>query len=247
MKKNIVIFGATSKIAEETARLWAIEGHRLILVGRSLERLEPMKQDLHSRGAEEVKTLELDFANHLSHESFVDDLYQENDSRIDIVMLCHGLLGSQMEDQSSIEKSLEVIDVNFLSYVSLLTPLANKLESAKKGSLIIVSSVAGDRGRQSNYIYGCAKGAISIFAEGLRNRLDRSGVNVITIKPGFVDTPMTKDIEKNKLFALPEDIAYGILKAEEKRKSVVYLPVFWLFIMTIIKLIPERVFRKLKL
>ena len=246
MGRRVLVIGATSKIAEAAARLWAIDGHDFVLVGRTLDRLEAMAPDLMARGASSVSCKPLDFADLPSHSAFVADLVASF-GKIDIALFCHGLLGEQKEGELDFNKAHEVIQVNFLSFVSLLTPLANHMELNRGGSLVVVSSVAGDRGRQSNYIYGSAKGAMSLFAQGLRNRLTPANVDVITVKPGFVDTPMTAHVEKNKLFATPEVIGQGIVSAVEKRRNVVYLPVIWWAIMTVIKLIPEFIFKKLKL
>jgi len=143
--------------------------------------------------------------------------------------------------------ALQELQTNCLSVLSLLTRLANQLEQQGHGCLAVISSVAGDRGRQSNYIYGTAKGALTIFLQGLRNRLGKTGVQVLTIKPGFVDSPMTRDFNKGLLWVKPAKIAEGILKAIDKRKEVVYLPFFWRYIMLIIRLIPEKVFKRLSL
>ncbi len=134
-----------------------------------------------------------------------------------------------------------------MSVISLLTHLGNRFEAQRHGAIAVISSVAGDRGRLSNYVYGTAKGAVSIFMQGLRNRLYKSGVNVLTIKPGFVDTPMTAQLPKGALWAQPDHIAAGIIKAIDSGKTVVYLPGFWRLIMLIIKSIPESVFRRLSL
>lgn len=131
--------------------------------------------------------------------------------------------------------------------VSLLTLLANRLEAQKSGTIAVISSVAGDRGRSSNYVYGTAKGAVSLFLQGLRGRLHPSGVRVLTIKPGFVDTPMTADVKKNALFASPEGIAKGIVSAIDRGREVVYLPSFWRGIMLMIRAVPEPLFKRLKL
>jgi len=140
------------------------------------------------------------------------------------------------------------MDINFLSVVSLLTPIANRFEENKRGTIAVISSVAGDRGRQSNYVYGAAKSGLDAFLQGLRNRRSKADVHVLTIKPGFVDTPMTAHIpERGPLWAQPEDVAKGIVSAIEKQKYVVYLPRFWSLIMLIIRSIPERIFKKLSL
>jgi len=129
----------------------------------------------------------------------------------------------------------------------LLTLLANRFEAQRHGTLAVIGSVAGDRGRQSNYVYGTAKGALAIFLQGLRNRLHPAGVRVLTVKPGFVDTPMTASFKKGPLWAAPEAVAAAIVAAVERGRDVIYTPWFWWGIMTLIKLVPERVFKKLKL
>ena len=141
----------------------------------------------------------------------------------------------------------QALRTNFLSVVSLLTPIANQLEKQHYGCIAVISSVAGDRGRQSNYVYGAAKGALTIFLQGLRNRLQAANVCVLTIKPGFVDTPMTADLKKGALWAKPESVAKGIYRAIKRRKNSVYLPWFWWPIMMVIRHIPEPIFKRLKL
>jgi decaprenylphospho-beta-D-erythro-pentofuranosid-2-ulose 2-reductase len=129
--------------------------------------------------------------------------------------------------------------------VSLITWLANYFEASHQGTLAVISSVAGDRGRKSNYVYGASKGALTIFVDGVRNRIDRAGVHVLTIKPGFVATPMTAHLPQGPLFSPPSKVASGIFRAIEKRKDVVYVPGFWAIIMLIIRMIPRRIFKKL--
>jgi short-subunit dehydrogenase len=131
--------------------------------------------------------------------------------------------------------------------IALATVLANRFEAQRSGSIAVISSVAGDRGRQSNYVYGAAKGAVTLLLQGLRNRLSKSGVQVLTIKPGFVDTPMTAEFKKGALWAKPDDIAHGIVSAIDRRRDVVYLPGFWRLIMLIIRHIPEPIFKRMSL
>jgi short-subunit dehydrogenase len=156
-------------------------------------------------------------------------------------------LGDQKACEQDFSLAEKEIRTNFLSCVSLLTLISNEMEKEKAGTIAVISSVAGDRGRQSNYIYGSAKGALNLFLQGLRNRMYPLGVRVLTIKPGFVDTPMTAAFKKNILFAKPDQIARGIVKAIDRKKDVVYLPFFWWGIMAIIKAIPEWIFKRLKL
>ena len=139
------------------------------------------------------------------------------------------------------------MQTNALSVISLLTLLANHFEQQRHGCIAVISSVAGDRGRQSNYVYGTAKGALSIFLQGLRNRLHKSGVQVLTVKPGFVDTPMTASLPKGPLWATPEKVAEDIDKAIENKRNVLYTPSFWFLIMAIIKSVPESIFKRLSL
>ena len=166
---------------------------------------------------------------------------------MDTVLIAHGTLGNQRAAESDFALAELEYRTNFLSVVSLLTPIAAYLENKHSGTIAVISSVAGDRGRQSNFIYGSAKGALSIYLAGLSNRLFSSGVKVITIKPGFVDTPMTAHLKKSFLFACPNKVAAGIYRAIEKGNDVVYLPYFWGWIMLLIRLLPENVFKRLKL
>ena len=244
--KKVLVLGATSAIAQATVRLLAARGASLYLVGRNAERLEAVAKDARTRGAAQVESEALDLDDCSRHEALVERATAALGG-LDGALLAHGILGSQEAAQRSYAEAEKVFRTNFLSAVSLLTPLANHFEARHAGTLVVISSVAGDRGRQSNYVYGASKGALSVFLQGLRNRLARSGVAVVTVKPGFVDTPMTADLKKNALFATPEKVAHGILRAADKRRDEVYLPFFWRPIMFIIRSIPERVFKRLKL
>jgi short-subunit dehydrogenase len=166
---------------------------------------------------------------------------------IDAALIAHGDLPNQGECQRGWTDTESALTTNFLSPVAFLTWLGNYFDTRGKGNITVISSVAGDRGRQSNYIYGSAKGALSVFLQGLRNRLAPRGVSVTTIKPGFIDTPMTAAIKKGPLFASAELVGKRIHKAMKRGESVVYTPFFWRFIMLIIIHIPECIFKKLKL
>ncbi len=242
--KTIVIFGATSAIAKAVARLYAKEGNALFLIGRNAEQIQTLASDLKVRGAKEVAYAVSDLAQIEQHASLIATVKQAF-SKIDIALIAHGVLPNQDECNQSVEKTMEAMSVNFISPVSLLTLLANEMNA--QGAIAVISSVAGDRGRQSNYVYGAAKGGLSLFLQGLRNRLHAKGVAVITIKPGFVDTPMTASFKKGALWAKPEQVAKGIVKAIEKRRDEVYLPAFWKWIMLIIRQIPESLFKRLSL
>jgi len=244
--RKILIVGATSAIAEATARLFAADGDRLFLLARNANRLSAVADDLRVRGAAQVETLTLDLTDTDRHEAVVDEAIARLGG-LDTVLVAHGTLPDQQACQASFETTRREFETNLLSVVGILTPIANRFEEAKGGTIAVITSVAGDRGRQSNYVYGAAKGAVSLFLAGLRNRLYPAGVRVITLKPGFVDTPMTAGMPKNALFATPDRVARGIHRAIGKGADVVYLPWFWWIIMTIITSIPEFLFKRLKL
>ena len=243
---NILILGASSAIAESFTRRYANKHHRLYLIARNQQRLDSIADDLRVRGAEEVFTEVLDLSDITTHAACLQTVTGKFDS-IDIVLIAYGSLGDQPECEKDVGRTLDEFNTNCLSVISLLTLLANRMEQQASGCIAVISSVAGDRGRQSNYVYGAAKGALTVFLQGLRNRLARNNVQVLTIKPGFVDTPMTKDFKKGLLWVSPDSIAQGIDKAIKQKKDVVYLPFFWRYIMLIIKSIPEKIFKKMSL
>jgi decaprenylphospho-beta-D-erythro-pentofuranosid-2-ulose 2-reductase len=243
---NYVIIGATSAIARATARLWVTEGANFHLSARDEEALQRIRDDLLARGAGTVDTVATDLADLDSHESFVAAI-RERMVSIDVVLIAHGTLPDQAACQASCPDTLSALTTNGLSHVSLLTHLANLLEQQGSGTLAVISSVAGDRGRQSNYVYGSAKSMLSAFLGGLRNRLYKSSVHVLDIRPGFVDTPMTAHLDKGPLWASPEQVAAGIVRAVSRKKDIVYLPAFWRLIMLVIRSIPEVVFKRLQL
>jgi len=244
--QRVLIIGATSAIAQEVAKLYAAQGSQLFLVARDKQKLEQVAQDLLVRGVSAVDSLALDLVNIEQHDTLVNKA-AEKLGNIDIVLIAHGTLPDQKLCETSITQTLYELQVNLLSTVSLLTILANLFEKQRGGCIAVISSVAGDRGRQSNYIYGAAKGGLSIFLQGLRNRLTKAGVSVLTIKPGFVITPMTAEFKKGFLWAQPRQVAEAIVTAIHKRKSLVYVPWFWRWIMVIIRAIPESIFKRLSL
>lgn len=244
--KRILVIGATSAIAEATARLWAAQGHRLHLLARNEEQVRAIAADLRIRGAESAGYALLDVNDFDRHEAAIDAAIATLGG-IDIALIAHGTLGNQTVCQQDFRLTLREFNTNAISVISLLTLLANRFEAQRRGSIVVISSVAGDRGRQSNYVYGAAKSAVTTFTQGLRNRLHRSGVDVLTILPGLVDTPMTSHLDKGMFWSTPRQIGSGIVTAVEKRQCVVYLPFFWRYIMLVIKLIPERVFKRARL
>ncbi|MGH2508882.1 MAG: SDR family oxidoreductase [Ktedonobacteraceae bacterium] len=243
---RILILGATSALAHETAKYFARDGAELVLVARSPAKLLAVKNDLEVRGAKQVETLLVDLSDLTRHQALLDTTFQSA-AGLDMVLIAYGTLGDQQLCAQSVDATLEQFTTNCTSTIALLTLLANHFEQQRRGCIAVISSVAGDRGRQSNYIYGAAKGAVTIFLSGLRNRLAKANVAVITIKPGFVDTPMTAHMRKGLLFADAQTVGRGIYQAMLKRREVVYLPGYWRVIMWLIRSIPEAMFKKMNI
>jgi short-subunit dehydrogenase len=244
--RKFLIFGATSAIARNTARLYARDGDRLFLAGRNAEKIQAVARDLLVRGAGKADYFTADLDDIDLHETVIRKAV-ESLGGLDTVLIAYGTLSDQKACEQDYRLAEREIRTNFLSVVSLLTSIANLFERQGGGSIAVISSVAGDRARRSNYVYGTAKGAVSLFLQGLRNRLHHKGVHVLTVKPGFVDTPMTAHLRKNALFARPEDVARGIYRAMAEKKDVVYLPGYWRFIMAVVRHIPESGFKRLGL
>ena len=245
--KNIVIVGATSAIAIACAREWAVKGARFFLVARNQERMEQVAADLTARGAASVAAHRLDIDRLDDHAAMLADCAAHMDS-IDIVLVASGTLPDQAACQSDPAVAVREFHTNALSLIALLTPIANRLEAQRHGTLAVISSVAGDRGRPSNYLYGSAKAALQAFLEGLRARLFKVGVHVVDVKPGFVATPMTAGLPlPGPLVATPEKVAKDIVRAVERKKDVLYTPWFWWGIMLIIRNVPRFVFKRASL
>lgn len=244
--RKVLIVGATSAMAEATARLFAQRGDSLFLVGRRREALDSIAADLKVRGAPAVGVAVMDGNDLGAHESMIASADQALGG-LDTLLVAYGTLSDQKACESSPELTVQEIMTNGVSAAALLTRVGTLFEQRRAGVIAVISSVAGDRGRSSNYVYGSAKALLTAFASGLRQRLAKSGVRVITIKPGFVDTPMTAAFRKGPLWAKPEQVAKGIVNAIDGSNRDIYLPRFWRLIMFIIRSIPERVFVRLKL
>lgn len=246
MSRKILILGATSKIAQEVARLAAAEGKELLLVGRNEERLAIVARDLRARGASRVDSVCADLADASSHDLLINDVLAAMPD-FDTVLLAYGTLGDQARAEESAEYALSEMATNFNSAVSLLTRLSTRLAQRGSGCIAVITSVAGDRARRSNYIYGTAKGALSLFMQGLRAKLAHTDVRVITIKPGPVATPMTAGMANSPMLARPEAVARTIYRAVERGKpEILYVPGYWRWIMLAIRSIPESVAKKMK-
>ena len=236
----VLIIGAKSDIAKACAREYAKHGYHLYLVARKAHELEEFANDIRVRTQRNVKLFELDILNYDSHEEFYDELEEKPEGVISAV----GYLGDQQKAQEDFEEARRIIETNHTGIVSLFNIIANDFEKRKKGFIVGISSVAGDRGRKSNYIYGSAKAAFTAYLSGLRNRLHDSGVQVLTVKPGFVATKMTKDMDlPKKLTAKPEEVAKDIFRAQQKGRDVIYTKWIWKYVMMIIKAIPEWKFK----
>ena len=242
---KIVVLGATSGIALEVQRLLALRGCDLLLVARSPQRLAELEVDLAVRGAQQVLTYSADLASIQQHAA-VFEFARRNFPDFDTVLLAYGCMHNQKDSETSVDVLLEELRVNFVSAAAILTLFAADLERRRTGCVAAITSVAGDRGRRSNYVYGSAKGALSLFLQGLRSRLHPAGVRVITIKPGPVQTPMTDLLPNAARFADPEQVARDIVAALERRSpDVLYTPKVWRYIMTAVQQIPETIFKRL--
>ena len=244
--KRVLIIGATSAIAEHCARVWASRADKLYLVARNEERIQAIAADLKVRGASEVATYYTDLNNIDEHVKLLDAA-EEALGGVDIVLIAHGTLSNQNSCEQSVEETLIEIQTNALSTISLLTLIANRFELKKMGTIAVISSIAGDRGRASNYVYGSAKAMVTAFTSGLRQRLHKSNVAVVTIKPGFVDTPMTTKFKKGLLWARPSSVGAKIVKAIDKKKNEVYVPLFWWAVMLLIKMVPTYIYSRCRL
>lgn len=247
--KRFLIIGATSAIAIATARLWLKQNKQseFFLVARNEEKLTQTKMDLETRGSPKVITYTMDVNNMAQHEIMLEQCVNSL-KQIDIVLIAHGTLPDQPLCEQNVDVTLKEFETNGLSVIVLLTLLANLMEQQHFGQIAVISSVAADRGRPSNYLYGAAKAAVTTFCEGLRARLYKHQVGLTIIKPGFVDTPMTQGLPLPKLMVVrPEKIANYIVKGVKANKSVIYAPWFWFFIMYIIRHIPQWLFKRMKL
>lgn len=244
---SLLVLGANSLIAQAAASHFAAAGHKIIFAGRKQDEPEKYANDFSIRYNTKCGSEIVDALDFSAHKKFAEDIISGNPD-LGYILIVFGYLGTQETAQNDFEEAHRIIDTNYTSVVSMCELFAAEFETKKKGTIAAISSVAGDRGRQSNYMYGSAKGALSVYLQGLRNRLSRSGVSIVTIKPGFVNTPMTYGMPLPKLLvASPQKVGKDIYKAMIKGKSIVYTPFYWRWIMLIIKFIPEFIFKKLKL
>jgi len=236
----VLIVGAKSDIAKATAREYARHGYDLYLAARNADELEAFANDISIRMQRTVKIVELDILDYGSHQAFYEQL---EDKPLGVISAV-GYLGDQQKAQTDFQEAKLIIDTNYTGVVSLLNIIANDFEHRRSGFMIGISSVAGDRGRKSNYLYGSAKAALTAYLSGLRNRLHDAQVHVLTVKPGFVDTRMTEGMDlPEKFTAQPEEVAMDIYKAQQSKKNVIYTKGIWRWIMLVIRMIPEWKFK----
>lgn len=249
---SLTVIGATSQIAQSTSKVFLDAGHDLLLVARDLDKLRESQLDQPS-GRVRVDTLKGDISNLQSVELIAERVIKSL-GKDPYVLIAVGSTGNGNQSRTSLSAAVQIVDVNFRNLIALISPIANALEQKKKGCLIIISSVAGDRGRQSNYIYGSAKAGLSTFAQGLRSRLFPCGVHVLTVKPGYVDTPMLrKALGKNYgrtpriLIGQPDKVGKRIYQAAIQRKNIIYVQPIWRLLMLVIRILPEEIFKRIRL
>jgi short-subunit dehydrogenase len=245
-QENILVIGATSAIAEATARLWAATGVHFFLVARSPERLALVARDLETRGARVTRAI-LDVNDFDRHAPIIEAAFRAL-LRVDVILIAHGDLPDQRKCEGDAQAALTALQSNATSAVSLLTLIANRMQLQGSGVIAVIGSVAGDRGRKSNYVYGSSKALVGVFAEGLADRLDVFGVRVIIVKPGRVDTPMTASFAKGPLWVSPELVATQIhARIASARSGTYYVPQFWWAIMVVVRCLPDRIIRRLNI
>ena len=242
--KSVLILGAKSDIAKSLAEVYADAGFLVQLACRDSQELDSFCQHLKVKYQVQAELYDLDVNNTAGISGFMDGL----SCLPDVLISAIGLLGDQGQAEQDLEHCLSIVNTNYAHLIGFINQFANAFQDRGSGSIVGISSVAGDRGRKSNYIYGSAKAGFTAYLSGLRNRLESKGVHVMTVKPGFVNTAMTKDMDlPEKLTAQPYQVAEVIFKAERKQKDVIYTLWFWRWIMLIIAHIPERIFKKLSI
>lgn len=242
--KNVLILGATSDMAQAIGRKYAAAGYSLTLAARNIEMLEAVAGDLVVRSGADIQSVEFDAQDFSGHQAFYDAL----ENKPDIVIACFGYMGDQDEARVSLDEVRKTIDINYTGIVSILNVVAADFEQHGAGSIVAISSVAGDRGRQSNYMYGSAKAGLTAYLSGLRNRLAKKGVHVMTVKPGFARTKMTENLDlPAALTASPEQIADALYKGLEKKRNTIYILWMWRCIMLVVRHIPEFIFKKMSM
>lgn len=253
-KQYILILGSTSEIAQALARIYAQKGYSLYLTARNVSQIADFANDLQLRYDVEVRCFTLDILQYSTHTSFYKQLPQRPHGVISVIgylgeaQSLITVAGQPSQTKNNEAERLNILAVNYSALVNLLEIIAFDFEKHKIGFFVVISSVAGDRGRRANYLYGSAKAGLATYLSGLRSRLQSVGIAVLTVKPGFVATKMTKDMNLPKLLVVPpKKAAQDIWRAQVSRKDILYTPWFWRYIMSIICYIPERIFKRLNI
>src|SRR3989338_6249965 len=247
MRKNVLITGGGSAIAQQEAIIWANRGYSIFVVDKEEKKAQAVANDLRVKGAKAVWSLGIDLTD-IEAIGIMQEKVQNKMGHVDILLVAQGYLGEQKLAESSTDEAEKKITTNFTGAAVIMELGAKGMAERKQGVIVAISSVAGDRGRKTIYAYGAAKGALAIWAAGMRHRLAGQGVVVVTVKPGYVITPMTAAIEqKGMMWATPEKVAGDIIRAVDKRKTVIYTPWFWRWIMLVIVCIPNRLLNKLSI
>ena len=240
----VLIIGSQGDIGKAVARAYASEGYDLYLASRNAANNQDFANDIRVRFGTRAECVELDILDYPTHKPCYENLQTKPVGVVSAV----GYLGSQDLAQSDLAETRKIIDTNYTGIVSFLNIVADDFETRGAGFIVGISSVAGDRGRKSNYIYGSSKAALSVYLSGLRNRLSSANVRVLTVKPGFVETRMTAGIDlPGALTVQPDDVARAIVKAQQRNRNVIYVHWAWRWIMLVIRSIPELIFRKTSL
>ncbi|SFV33028.1 SDR family oxidoreductase [Thermoflavifilum thermophilum] len=241
---TVLILGATSDIAQAIARELAASQYDLILAARNMNYIKRIQKDIQIRYGVRVKPMYFDATSYEQHADFIRQI----EVIPELVIVCFGYLGEQKTAQANWEEAYQILATNYIGAVSILNPIAQEMEQRKRGIIVGISSVAGERGRKSNYLYGSAKAGFTAYLSGLRNRLYASGVHVLTVKPGYVNTKMTENKDLPKILTTtPEKVARNICRAIRRKKNALYVKRIWWLVMLIIKCIPESIFKKLNL
>jgi decaprenylphospho-beta-D-erythro-pentofuranosid-2-ulose 2-reductase len=245
MAEKIFILGATSVLAHETAKLFAREGAAFALAGRDRRKLKTVTDDLRQQGASRVVPIALDVKDRRRYAAVLRQAVRALGG-LDMALLAHGTACQVGECEKNQERLAQEIHTNFTATASWLMLLADFFEKQRRGTIAVISSVAGDRGRREQYIYAACKAGLNVFLQGLRQRLHPARVAVVTLKPGLTDTPLMAHLKKGALFSRPEKVARGMARAIRAKKAEVYLPWYWKHIMCLIRLIPESLFKRLR-
>lgn len=245
--QSVLVLGGGSEIAQATLRrLVAHRTRTIVLAARDPAALAPQAEELRALGATQVETVPFDAAAFDTHEAFVDDVF-DRIGDIDLVLFAFGVLGDQREAERDPSAATEIATVNYVGAVSVAVPVAARLRAQGHGTIVVLSSVAGERARRSNFVYGSSKAGLDAFFQGLGDSLVGTGVHVLIVRPGFVHTKMTEGMDPAPLATTPDAVAQAIVRGIERREEVVWVPPALRFVMSVLRHVPRPLFRRLPL